>query len=52
MLSYQTRPQSIPSFTPGGSGDEQQSSSRSLPRFGSQHFAWTFHCTQICRAVQ
>lgn len=52
MLSCQTRPQSAPCFTPGGSGDEGQSFSCSLPSFAIQHFAWTLHCAQIYLAVQ
>lgn len=32
-LSYQTRPQSAPSFTLGGAGDEGQGSSYILPNF-------------------
>lgn len=52
IRSYQTRPQSSPCSTPGGSEDEGRSFSCSLPSFAIQHVAWTLHCAQIYRAMR
>lgn len=51
VLSYQTRPQSAPSFTLGGAGDEGQGSSYILPNFAICS-AWTLHCARFYHAVQ